>query len=188
MVHEKYTVIGVTLVVLLVAGCGGPAAPPVSEAPTPDREATQQAAILATQAAIVATHTAQPTDTPTPEPPTPTPKTGPKAGDWKGEGVSFEVTSDGHVRNFSIDIRMSSGNTCSLTSEGEVVIGKDGTFAFNDTTESISGKTVATNLVSGRFDSDTTLIGSYGSTMILCNKETTMFIKEKEWSANWSEP
>lgn len=171
---KKYSVIGVTLVVLFLVGCGGPAATAVSEAPTPDIEATGQAARAATQAA-------QPTDTPTPE-------NGPKAGEWKGEGVSFKVTPDGHVHNFSIDIRMSSGNTCSLTPEGAVAIGEDGKFTFSDTTESISGKTVATNLVSGRFDSDTTLTGTYGSTMILCGDETTMFLKEREWRANWSSP
>jgi hypothetical protein len=72
MNFNKYRMIRAALTILLLAGCGGPAATTVLEAPTPDIEATVRAAIAATQAA-------QPTDTPTPKPtktpsPTDTPK------------------------------------------------------------------------------------------------------------------
>jgi hypothetical protein len=76
-------IIGVTLVMLLLVGCGAPAATPVSEAPAATSTPVSSAATstpeppTATPTPLPPTATSTPvppTPTPTPVPPTPTPK------------------------------------------------------------------------------------------------------------------
>jgi hypothetical protein len=140
---------------------------------------------------------------------------GPKAGHWEGEpSVSFDVTSDDNIHNFSITVPFggSSGtDTCTFTLE-EIAVETDGTFIYStliaadkflnkedldfavamgigpEIIKTDSGDVIETHHISGDFDSATTLKGSF---KILKCEDRVYLTSEKEgnpWSAEWTGP
>jgi hypothetical protein len=122
----------------------------------------------------------------TPVPSTSTSSPSPKAGHWEGKGsfgvyVRFDVTTNGDIRNFVIDIPIGA-STCTMKLE-EITIESDGTFIYSEKL-----KTGAeTNRISGTFESATTLTGTVGPS-ILCGDMATGFSKELTWDAEWKNP
>jgi hypothetical protein len=168
MSHRKLLqqAIGVILAMLFLAACGSPAATRVSQAP----------------AAIPTS--VPPTATPTPVPPTPSPPPGPQAGHWEGEpSVSFDVTTDGKIRDFRLVISIGA-DTCTVTVDEEIAIEADDTLI----TGKINSKgELEGNSISARFDSPTTMTGAYSKNW-LCGGQITFFAEEGTWSAEWKSP
>jgi hypothetical protein len=170
----------------LVAGCGGSPSAPVSEAP-------------AAQATSIP---------PTTAPPSPTHQSGPKAGLWEGDKpkVSFEVSSDGKIRNFTMEAPIG-GGTCNIKAEKEIPIEANGTFLFvqsieankidknllglaqamgnaPEVTKTPSGDMIDLQRIEGKFDSDTTLTGSFK--LHACGDNFTFSSEPSSpWKAAW---
>ncbi|MBI3158964.1 MAG: hypothetical protein HYZ26_05125 [Chloroflexi bacterium] len=108
-------------------------APTATPAPTPTRTTIPTATL-----------------TPTPEA-SPTPPGYPNAGHWEGEGVSFDVTQDGRVTNFSIEL-----SDCIVKLGSIAVISEDYEFRFGTMTS--SGPVY--DGILGTFTSSTTMTGT----------------------------
>ena len=109
--------------------------------------------------------------------------TGPKQGHWEGEpSVSFDVTTDGRIRDFRIVIPMGV-DKCTITLEKEIDVETDGTFIIG---EIDSEGLLEGNSISGEFDSADTVIGAYSKTW-LCGSQFSFSSAEGSWSAEWKE-
>jgi hypothetical protein len=176
------SVIAVSLVLLFLVGCGGSAPTAVSEAPaaTPTPEPP-------TATPVPPTATPVP-PTPTPEPPTATPTpAGPKAGHWEGEpSVSFEVTTDGNIRDFKIVIPFPP-STCTITFE-EIMVEADGAFIIPDSLEKPESpdEEIIDDHLYGKFTDVTAIIGAYK--FGLCENNFVMPPSQDKWSAEWKGP
>ncbi|MBV6392356.1 MAG: hypothetical protein KPEEDBHJ_01578 [Anaerolineales bacterium] len=140
------------------------------------------------------TATAPPTPTPVPSP-TPTPS-GPKAGKWAGEDVSFIVTADNKVENFELLIP----NSCiikvsqiDIDSEGRFVVSQN--YDFTNAADPVSvflkkilGEKGTLDIISGQFTSDTGASGDHQD-IFFCEEQAIMGdFPESEWTAQWIEP
>jgi hypothetical protein len=127
------------------------------------------------------------TSTPVPPTATPTPASFAQEGHWEGVNpeVSFDVTSDGIVENFSIMI----GGECDVQANAAFPIDDDHVLLIGELDE--EGQPVDNSIV-GTFDSPTTISGSF-STPWRCGSEssyTMMFLPEPltHWDAEWQGP
>ena len=134
------------------------------------------------------TLTPAPTNTPIPTPTntptaTPTPKPRPKPGKWAGKVVSFIVTEDETIAELRFD-----NFTCVGTSSEELTIDTDDSFAFNPEGYFIgsSAETGSDLRIEGKFDSETTINGTYG--LQLCAGFMAINQTNVAWSAEWQEP
>jgi len=105
-----------------------------------------------------------------------------QAGHWEGEpSVSFEVTSDGHIRNFKIvaPFGVLAGQYCTIEID-EIAVGQRGEFTIGEPSDSPM-------YISGKLTSATSLAGTYK--IAVCkhgDKATVVFDPEEEnWSAEW---
>ncbi len=145
-----------------------------------------------------ATHTPVPSDTPTATATsTPTEPPGPKAGQWLGEvpvslpgspviawAVSFRVAADGNIRDFDITVPFGAlDGTCTITLN-EIPVEADGTFAYE---RQVTGNNSLTFVqsISGKFDSPTTLTGTYTVEVCEDNISITFGQDVPTWSATW---
>lgn len=172
----------VTLIMLFLMGCGGPATTPVTEVPaaTPTPE-------LPTATPEPPTATATPT--PVPPTPTPTPVPDPRAGHWEGEGeafISFDVTIDGNIRDFKAIIPFAS-STCTIRFE-EIVVEADNAFIIPDSLEKPEspGEKIEDDHIYGKFADAATIIGTYK--LGLCGNTIVVSASEDTWSAEWKGP
>jgi len=100
--------------------------------------------------------------------------TKPKAGNWRGENISFTVTADNKIMNF--EFVCSKSDEFQLTNPltaSQLDIKDDGTFAVGDP---------SIPLVRGKFTSSTKVSGDYENLSIYCGRS------EKTWEAQWVEP
>jgi len=193
---------GIGLVLLFVVGCSAPATPTLTPTPIPP---------TATSTPIPPTATS----TPIPSTPTPTPRPGPKAGHWEGEpSVSFDVTTDGVIHNLSMTVLFGKNNigldrTCKITLK-VINVEADGTFIFTEwventdtlrafidlgatmgiptpeATQTASGEMIAGTIISGKFNSATTLSGTY--IVRTCEGGINISDSQPTWSAEWKTP
>lgn len=130
----------------------------------------------------------------------------PEAGHWEGEpSVSFEVTNDGVIRDFSMRASMGM-DTCAITAN-EIPIEADHTFAISEwreltdglrsfiasgvgrgtvapaTKQFGSGEMVESKRIAGQFDTANTLTGSYLITQ--CEDRIQTVVKVPTWNAEW---
>lgn len=133
--------------------------------------------------------------TPTSIPPTPTPA-GPKVGHWKGDDISFTVTSENKIVDFEFVIP----TACTIT-VNELVIDSDGKFAvsqdydFSNTTDPVSlflkktlGEKGSLDIISGQFTSSTEANGDHQD-ILFCETQVMMGdFPGSEWTAQWIEP
>jgi hypothetical protein len=204
---QQITVCG--LAFLLLAGCGTPLATPTL---VPSTSTPTSIPPTATPAPPTATPTQiPPTATSTPIPPTSTPTLppGPKPGHWEGRpSVSFEVTTDGNIRNFSIVVPFGQ-TTCTLTAEEEFSLGADNTIIFSKLGPSLdknllelmvaleiptpvpiktdAGELIEMQHISGKFNSPTTITGTFE--VLVCEGEFAFSSgQDDKWSAEWKGP
>jgi hypothetical protein len=91
--------------------------------------------------------------------------------------------TDGKIHNFKITIPMGLSE-CIISLKKDVVIEADGTFIIGEIDS--DGK-LKWNSIKGRFDSPTTLAGTYSSTW-LCGDQLSFSFSESTWSAEWKRP
>jgi len=153
---------GLVLIALLLAGCEG-----VSVVPT------------ATPTIVPPT----PTVTAVPATPTPTSAPGPKAGFWEGKEeiqlgevrVSFQIAGDGYIHDFSLAMSIKFF-ACTVDVQ-KIPINADGTFVYSE-----NGK----NYISGKFDGDTSVTITFGTTPILCKEGLKLTPEEVQTThAKW---
>lgn len=132
---------------------------------------------------------APPTSTPTPIPPTLTPtlSPGPKAGNWVGSvafggWTFFEISPQGKILNFSMEIPLGA-NRCTISLDEEIVIESDGSFIIGSVN---SDGMLEANSISGKFDSETSMTGTYSKTW-LCGNQISTSTAEGTWGAEWKE-
>jgi photosystem II stability/assembly factor-like uncharacterized protein len=159
---KKYTFIFLSMLVFLFVACGL----------LPEANATQ--ASIATSSAATAIASA------------------PKPGQWKGEylggvydgTVSFDIGTDGNIHDFRFSMNFLDDG-CIITSD-RIVVKADGTFSFK------FGDAVGedTNIIRGKFDSSTTLVGStsnniecVGQSGYLLSSTTLFSATEDSWHA-----
>jgi len=159
-----YTIVGLVLVALLATACGARAA--------------------------TATHV----------PPTPRPSPVAQVGHWEGvPGVSFEVGPDGDIRSFKL-VELFGSTLCTVELQ-EIPVEVDGAFQFSHLIPeedyafkgmvtpvvTDAGATVEAQHISGRFDSATTVTGTY-KILVCGDRHYLPLEKEYEiltWSAEW---
>lgn len=171
--------IGLTLVALLLVGCGGtPAEPTAMPTAIPPIVTSTLVPPTATPTPVPPTATpVPPTATPTVKPPTATPTPtlvpGLKPGFWEGEEetmlskagpttISFEIAGDGYIRDFTMVV-MGALFPCTVNAQ-EIPINTDGTFVYSE-----DGK----ERLSGVFDDNTTVTITFlgeGAEPILCEE------------------
>jgi hypothetical protein len=174
----------VTLIVFFLTNCGASSPAPVAEAPA-------AAATISLPTTI-------------PQTPTPTLPSGPKPGHWEGiPSISFDVSADGKITNFAMTL-----SSCKVAAKA-LTIAKDNTFVLSETTpmnpmleigfktikqpvpevtKTASGDVVETGHVNGKFDSATTLTGTYK--ILVCKGPDTVSValNEGSWKAEWKSP
>jgi len=111
----------------------------------------------------------------------------PKPGHWAGDpseshSVSFDVTSDGLIRNFQSTIKSGSAQ-CTITSLKDISIGTDGSFLIGE--RGTDG--TLSDGYSGKFTDTTIATGEYSQTFN-CGKLKFMFFGENHWEAKWQNP
>jgi len=202
MKHKEslHQMIGIGLLLLFLVGCGGaPATPtPIPSTPTPIPPTATPTPV-------------PPTATSTPVPPTPTPTLppGPKPGHWEGHpSVSFEVTADGNVSNFSMVVPFGQQATCTLTVE-EFSLGANDTITSSKLGPPLdenflglmsvlgiptpapiktdAGEQIEIQNISGKFTNSTAIAGTFK--VLVCEGEFAISSDENnEWSAEWKGP
>lgn len=141
---------------------------------------------------LFATPTPIPSITPTPTPtstptPTPTPPPVPKAGNWEGEKVSFDVLPNGDIHNFQIVVPLQSG-FCHYDIKEIVVDSEEGTFGSFELMSS------DVNQITGTFVSNTSIKGTIGLLWVCENQiepgqtVTIEFCLLNSWNAEWKAP
>ena len=193
-----------TLVVLLSGACGS------SATPTPIPPTATSTPVTPTFTPIPPTHTPtlELTNTPTPE------IVIPQAGHWEGgPSVSFDVTSDGQIKNFNMVAPIDSQKTCTVSADN-ITIQSDGTFILTNLVPldslgpnvenimKIAGIPTPTPVVvggnemleaqhiSGKFNSPTSINGTYKITACFGEGQVHFSITEQvlDWSAEWEKP
>jgi len=111
--------------------------------------------------------------------------TAPRPGHWEGEpSVSFDVTSDGNIRNFRIvaPFGVLSGQYCTIEID-EVLVEQQGEFTIGEPSDSPM-------YITGKFTSDETFAGTYVIAVCKSGDKFTVVLspEEEDWSAEWKEP
>jgi hypothetical protein len=112
----------------------------------------------------------------------------PKVGHWEGEpSVSFDVTNEGNIRDFKIVAPFGGGSECTINLTEDIVIESDGTFTFSSSLTAVGS---IENRISGKFDGDTTVTGTYLFDFCGSGENVTVrFLSNEEtWSAEWKSP
>ena len=147
--------------------------------------------LLATGCGSAPTPTATPTNTPSPtltSTPTsaftPTPLPQPKAGHWKGDNVSFDVTDGETLYNF----RLTTGNSfsgCEFTFNS-VVLEPDGGFQRGGKSRNGDGTPeFIANTFTGKLISSTEMSGEY-SKILYCGNSVFFSTGIGGWKATWA--
>lgn len=172
--RKSIIILLVAVVVLLLAGCGGTPSEPATT-PTPTLPTVSPTYTLIP---VSPTPTIIPTQTPGP------PGSRPQAGLWQGSsGAFFEVSPDGNIINFKISIPIGA-DRCTISIDEEIVVGSDGTFLLGGLRED---GTLSGNSISGKFDSTTTMTGTYSDAW-LCGNMISTSSAEGTWDAKLQEP
>jgi Tfp pilus assembly protein PilF/photosystem II stability/assembly factor-like uncharacterized protein len=116
----------------------------------------------------------------------------PQTGHWEGNSnhggyqgtVAFDISADGQIHDFTLDLIFGTGNSCQVASY-DVLLQPDGTFSFTFGTPGNMGG----NLIQGEFESSTFVAGSF-SKHIECISTTGEQINGElsqgaSWSAQW---
>lgn len=186
--RQLFSLSAVILIAWLLSGCG-------TLFPTPTPASTP---------ARTSTHTPTATFTPT-NTPTVTSPPGPKAGQWVGEPfVSFRVTADVKVRDFTFVVQLNQGS-CTVSID-EIAVETDGSFVIAEivglssvsdflaladalgiptpaATQTSSGQVIDGHRISGKFDSPTTLTGVF--LFQTCEGQIDLPATTGAWDADW---
>lgn len=164
----KRILTGAALISLFLTACGGSPASIIQPTNTvaPTRPPTDTP--------VPPTFTPEPTPTSTVEPTPELPNV--QVGHWEGEDVSFDVASNGMIRNLRITIPLDDGIECIITMN-EITISTDGTFAASSPSP-VSGNQVEINHVRGEFLDTTNMSGVYGGAPMLCEVNNLTFFFE----------
>jgi hypothetical protein len=112
----------------------------------------------------------------------------PRAGHWTGDSsIAFQVDDDGQIRDFHIEIEIPFSGTCTVEAQS-VEVASDGSFRFQFGDSEVEDA----NIIEGRFDTDTSVTGTY-SQALFCEDAGTgegimSFGEAGEWSARWTGP
>lgn len=187
---------GVILLLLFIAAGCGPAPTPT---PTPTLTATSTSSPTLTPTSTstktptltptaTSTSTSTPTNTPTLTPTatptnTATPLPRPKAGHWKGDNVSFDVTDGETLYNFNIQTGTSVSG-CRFTFNN-IVLEDNGTFLRGGKSRDANGKVqLNINTFTGQLVSPTEMTGQV-SNLLACGNTIFFGSGSNNWKASW---
>ncbi|MBX3086305.1 MAG: hypothetical protein KF716_32010 [Anaerolineae bacterium] len=118
----------------------------------------------------------------------------PKSGHWEGSdpAISFNVTENGIIINFSIALTLYAFATCTVWAPSDPAIEANKTFTFNDELDA-SDQSLGTlmNQVTGKFKTATSASGSMSIHFCTMDQGNVVMFEDAakgNWTAKWKSP